>query len=218
VLDPAKADNAVALAIRTDTDGKRVRAERFYLDELIVGGAIAAHEINSYDGRFYGADRTGRVYVAKGTDLRIVKRGEILITFRNVVSANAELEHTIQQGDLGMQQQQRELFGGGFDRISDPPVVPTLSPRVVVGPSIALIDSGNVALLDFDGNEKWRVPAAVRDLRWVGSDLVGTFAGGTAVFDPKTGALTKRTCGWDFRLSETAPQEALEEESICEAR
>ncbi len=228
VLDPAKTGGAIAIAIRSDSEGKKVRAERIHTDELLVGGPIAAEETYSYTGRYLGSDERGRVYVGDDKDVIVydgsstAQRYFGVLTMTNFEQRLAELEaETDADGFFADPQLHREI-------IPMPKIGPSPKLRVVVGPGslaslkakgppIAVIDHDTVSLLT-DGLQRWRVTADVKDLRWIDGELVGTFAGGTANFDLATGALVARTCGQRFGFSDVPRVEAPDEESICEAR
>jgi len=69
VVDPAIANGAVAIAVRTGIVPPTVRIERFYASDLIVGAPIKSGDVTSYKGTFLGLDKAGRAYIAEDTDV-----------------------------------------------------------------------------------------------------------------------------------------------------
>lgn len=69
VVDPARANGAVAIAVRAGLVPPTVRVERFYATDLRVGAPIKSGDAASYRGEFLGLDKSGRVYVAEESDV-----------------------------------------------------------------------------------------------------------------------------------------------------
>jgi hypothetical protein len=87
------------------------------------------------------------------------------------------------------------------------------------GSRLVLRSPGQIALHLADGTLVWRVPARdVRELGWLGADLVASFADALVRFDLATGEFAARQCGWDFGLHDILqPESPADTQNVCDA-
>lgn len=86
------------------------------------------------------------------------------------------------------------------------------------GSRLVVETRGQLSLYRADGTHVWTVPSrGVRQVRWVGNDLVGSFADSLAKYDLATGELAARQCGWDFGLHEVKVAVSPSLENVCDA-
>gem|GEM_PF-3314882 len=86
------------------------------------------------------------------------------------------------------------------------------------GARFVVVTRTEIALYLADGTHVWSVAARdVRQVRWVGKDLVASFANSLARFDLATGDLAARQCGWEFGLHEIDVPDSADTPNVCDA-
>ena len=86
------------------------------------------------------------------------------------------------------------------------------------GARFVVVTRTEIALYLADGTHVWSAAARdVRQVRWVGKDLVASFANSLARFDLATGELAARQCGWEFGLHDITPPDSADNPNVCDA-
>lgn len=86
------------------------------------------------------------------------------------------------------------------------------------GARLVVLEPGQISLYLGDGTHVWSTTRRdVRLVRWLGDDLVASFADSLARLDLATGELAARQCGWEFGLHEVALVGGADTRNVCDA-